>query len=146
MTSTSGRISNIELQGLNKYWLEMRFGSTSFCIFYLVLEEDIHWINMLVLHWRSPIAHQLACSQQAEGGDNSPPSSTCETTPGVPCPVLGSSVHERHAHSRTSPVETTRMICGLKQKVCKEGLREFFWLEETKGRSYCTLQIPDLKE
>jgi len=36
MTSISGRISNIELQGLNKYLLEMRLGTTLFCIFYLV--------------------------------------------------------------------------------------------------------------
>jgi len=76
-----------------------------------------------VLHQSKPLAHQLAGRQQLEGRDYSPPSSTCENTPGVPSPVMGSSVQERHGHSRTSPVEATKMIAGLKQ-MCEERLRE----------------------
>lgn len=52
--------------------------------------------------------------QQAKGGDTLPLPIPGEVTPGLLCPVLGSSVWKRRGATGEGPAEVTKMMRGLK--------------------------------
>lgn len=62
--------------------------------------------------------------QQLEGCDPAFLFSPGEDTPGVLCPVWGSSVQERHAAPGKGPAEAIKIIKGLEYLSYKEKLRE----------------------
>ena len=52
--------------------------------------------------------------QQVKGRNPSPLLLTGETMPGVLCPVLGSPVEERYAHTRESSMKDHKDDCGAR--------------------------------
>jgi len=87
--------------------------SSSLALFLLSLDPtllskskvtDSPWLKQCGVHWKEH-------DQHVEGFDSPHLHCTCETSPGVLCPVLGSPVQKRHRAPRESPAN-----CGKDDK------------------------------
>jgi len=67
-----------------------------------------------------PRLYQEKCSQQVEGGGSSPQFSSCETSPGVLHPTLGSPVQDLF---RQVQRRAMKMVRGLENLCYKKRLR-----------------------
>ena len=93
-----------------------------------------------------PGLHQEKCDQQVECSDSGYRLCSCETPPGVLCPVLEPPIQEEHEVVGADPEEATKMIRGLENLPNGYRLRELGAVqpreEKTLEGLYSGLPVP----